>query len=350
MMADITEEGLPNRFELYHTVDGGAERLEIIRMKEGMDAADVAQQLYDSARHDMETRESRAQRYTVALFRSEEQQSPEVQFPFRVQPRPGANWNGGDTEQPTERGEKAQIMRVQNETHSIMMRMAETFGGRMAAEVERVSRMNRELEDKLRKRDEDFEDLQDRRLDREIARAEILQRQKFYGDVMSSLLPLVPHIAGGLLGKVFGGGDGHEKNGKESPAAKSLVPKNAEAMSRETILRDLFLNMDDKEKAGLVESLQPMHRMVLVSLMGQAQSVKSELDKAAFDAGMQKFLKGLSSEEIMGILGSLDQGNRNRFMLVYQSYGKSEEAAQEGLPDLLKDQPSPPEAVTPEET
>ena len=344
-MADITEEGLPNRFELYHTVDGGAERLEIIRMKEGIDAADVAQQLYDSARHDMETRESRAQRYTVALFRSEEQQSPEVQFPFRVQPRPGANWNGGDTEQPTERGEKAQIMRVQNETHSIMMRMAETFGGRMAAEVERVTRMNRELEDKLRKRDEDFEDLQDRRLDRELARAEILQRQKFYGDVMSSLLPLVPHIAGGLLGKVFG-----EKNGKESPVAKSLVPKNAEAMSRETILRDLFLNLDDKEKQGLVESLLPMHRMVLVSLMGQAQDVKSELDKAAFDAGMQKFMKDLGSEEIMSILGSLDQGNRNRFLLVYQSYGKSEGEAQEGLPDLLKDQPAPPEAATSEET
>lgn len=346
MMADITEEGLPNRFELYHTVDGGAERLEIIRMKEGLDAGDVAQQLYDSARHDMETRENRAQRYTVALFRSEEQQSPEVQFPFRVQPRPGSNWNGGDTEQPTERGERAQLMRVQNDTHSIMMRMAETFGGRMAAEVERMTRINRELEEKLRQRNEDFEDLQDRRLDRELARAEILQRQKFYGDIVSSLVPLVPHIAGGLMSKVFSG----EKNGKESPVAKSLVPKDAETSSRETILRDLFLNMDDQEKQGLVEALQPMHRMVLMTLMGQAQAAKTDFEKIAFDSGMQKFLKSLSSEEIMGILSALDQGNRNRFMLVYQSYGKSEEASQEGLPDLMKDRPSSSSDATDEKT
>lgn len=348
MMADITEEGLPHRFELFHTVDGGAERLSILKLKEGADASDVAQQLFDDAMHDMSTRDNHAQRYTVGLFRTEEQQTPEQQFPFRIQPRIGMNWTGGDTEQPTEKGERAQLMRMQNEGHQIIMKMAESFGGRMAHEVERVSKLNRELEEKLAKRNEDFEDLQDRRLDRELARAEILQRTKFYGDMMQSLLPLVPHIASGVLGKFMGGGgkklagENGGKNGHESEAAKAMVPKNAEAASREVVLKELFLNMDDQEKQGLLEALHPMHRMVLFTLMQQAQQITTEFEKAAFDSGMQKFMKSLEGEEVMGIMGALDQANRNRFLLVYQSYGKSEEAAQEGLPDILKDNATPP--------
>ena len=342
-MADLTEEGLPHRFELYHTVDGGAERLSIEKLTEGREAGDVAQQLYDDARHDVETRDNRAQRYTVCLFRSEEQQTPEVQFPFRIQPTVGANWSGGDTEQPTEKGERAQLMRMQNEGHQIIMRMAESFGGRMAHEVERVSKRAEDLEEKLRRRNEEFEDLQDRRLDRELSRAELLQRTKFYGDIMQSLIPLVPHIAGGVLSKFMGGGKkSTDKNGHESEVAKSLVPKNAEASSRETVLKELFANMDDGEKQGLVEALNMQNRMVLFTLMGQAQQATTEFEKTAFDTGMQKFMKVLTSEEVMGIMSALDQANRNRFLLVYQSYGKSEDAAQEGLPDILKDQPAPP--------
>jgi hypothetical protein len=342
-LADLTEDGAPNRFELFHTVDGGAERLEIFP-SEDADASDLAQAIYDAAHHDCSTRDNRAQRYTVCLFRSEDQREPEQQYPFRITQRPGAAWTGGDTEQPTEKGREAQQMRMQNESHLTIMRFADATAGRLTHIIDKLDAKLEVAEDKLRQRNVDFEDLQDRRMDREVARAELLQRQKFYGDIVGSLIPLMPHIAGGILGKLMG----DKKDGKTVAKAeaeavtKALVPKNAEASSRETVLREMFDSMTDEEKQGLVMALAPMHRMVLLSLMGQAQNVTNDLEKAAFDAGMQKFLKGLASDEVMGILSALDQSNQTRFMLVYQSYGKSEEAAQEGLPDLLKDQPEPP--------
>jgi hypothetical protein len=228
------------------------------------------------------------------------------------------------------------MMRFQNEGHALIMRMSETFGGRMAAEVDRVSRRAAEAEEKLRRQALELEDLADRRLDRELHRAELLQRQKFYGDLMGSLLPLVPHIAGGVISKLMKPKDG-EKNGHESTLAKSLIPNNVEASSRETVLKEMFANMSVEEKQGLITSLNPMSRMALITLIQGAENARTEIEKTAFDSGMQKFLKSLSSEEIMSVLSSLDQANRNRFMLVYQSYGKSEEAAQEGLPDILKD-------------
>jgi hypothetical protein len=111
--------------------------------------------------------------------------------------------------------------------------------------------------------------------------------------------------------------------------------------------------MSGEEKQGLVQSLNPMSRMALITLIQGAENARSEIERAAFDSGMQKFLKNLSSEEVVNVMGSLDQANRNRFLLVYQSYGKSEEAAQEGLPDILKDdgdrkkpEPAEDEAIT----
>lgn len=339
MFTDITEEGSPDRFELFHTVDSSAERLGKYKVKEGDSASELAQLIYDEARHDADTRENRYQRYTVCLYRSESQSEPEVQYPFRIQPRPGTSWSGGDSEQPTEKGERAQLMRMQNDGHQIIMRMAETFGGRMAAEVERVSRMNRDYEEKLRKQAADFEDLQDRRLDRDLERAKVQQQQKFYGDVVSSLIPLLPVIASGLTSKLIAG-KGKDKNGHESEVAKSLIPANAELSSRGVMLRELFANMDQKEQQGVMEAIKPLHRMVLMTLAQQLSNATTDIERVAFDTGMQKFMKGLEGPEIMGILGALDMANRNRFMLVYQSYGKSEEEAQADAPDLFKDQPA----------
>lgn len=343
MMADITEEGTPDRFELFHTVDGAAERLGKYKVNDGDAAGELAQLIYDEARHDADTRENKHQRYTVCLYRSESQSEPEVQYPFRIQPRPGTNWSGGDTEQPTEKGERAQMMRMQNDGHTIIMRMAETFAAKMSIENERLSRQNRELEELRRKDALQLEDLADRRLERELERAKIVQREKFFGDIVGSLIPLVPVIASGLTSKVFAN-KGSDKNGHESAAAKSLIPANAEASSRSVVLRELFANMDESEQEGVLKAIHPLRRMVMMTLAQQLNNATTDMEKAAFDAGMQKFMKSLEASEIMNILAALDQGNRNRFMLIYQSYGKSEEEAQADAPDLFKDQPEAPAA------
>ena len=170
-----------------------------------------------------------------------------------------------------------------------------------------------------------------------------LQREKMMGDLVGSLLPLAPHVLGQLIGAIGSKGKkSEEKNGHESSVAKALTPRSTDADARHVLLQDLFANMSEDEQKGLFEAVDPMHRMVLATLGQAAQNMKNELDRAAFDSSMQKFLKSLAAGEVMNILNALDQGNRNRFLLVYQSYGKSEEAQQEGLPDLLKDQPPPP--------
>jgi hypothetical protein len=341
MCADLTDEGPPHRFELYHTVDGSVERLAIHRLKEGDSAEDIAQALFDEAKHDLETRESRAQRYTIALFRSEEQQQPEVQYPFRIQPAAGSAWSGGDTEQPTEAGKRAMEMRVMNEAYGLMGRMAESMGGRMSLELDRERAARYKAEEEARRMRQENEDLADRRLDRELARASELMQQKLIGDMMTSLVPLVPHVAGALLSRFMNDG---KKNGKEHETPRKMFApvKDADMSSRETLLRELFANLSDEEKQGLVGSLSALNKMAIVTLASKAQEAKDDIQRAAFDAGMQKFMKGLSSEEVMGVMASFDQGNRNRFMLIYQSYGKAEEKAQEGTPDLLKDVPPAP--------
>lgn len=334
MMADLTEEGLPQRFELFHTVDGSAERLSICRVKEGSDASDIAQTLYDEARNDMDTRTGGHQRYTVALFRSENQSEPEVQFPFRLQPRIGSAWTGGDTEQPTEKGERAQQMRMTNDMHNMMMRYAGTLGGQLSEALEKERAERQRLEEKLSKQAAEFEDLQDRRLERQLMRDERIARDKMLLDVVGSLTPIIPIVAGKLLGGLM-----KDKNGHESPAAKALIPADAEARSREVLLKELFSNLSDEEKKGLFGALKPMHRIALFEVGGAAEKITDDLSRATFDKAMQKFLKSLDPKEVMGIMSALDQGNRNRFMIVYNSYGEIEASEQEGLPDLMKDQP-----------
>lgn len=341
MMADLTEEGLPHRFELFHTVDGHAERMHIERMKEGSEAGDIAQILYDTARHDADTRNGGHQRYTVALFRSESQSEPEVQFPFRIQPRAGSSWSGGDTEQPTERGERAQVLRIQNEGHALIMRMADAVGGRLTHALDKERERSERLERELQRRNLEFEDLQDRRMDREVERAGRLMREKMMGDLVGSLLPLAPLIVGQVISRL--GKKPEEKNGSESKLAKQLAPTNKDAEARLVLLQELFGNMTNAEQQSLVEALKPLHKMGLVTLIQQAGGADSELERRSFDAGMQKLMKDLGSEEVMGIMAALDQANRNRFLAIYQSYGKSEEQSQDGMPDLLKDQPPAPE-------
>lgn len=337
MMADLTEEGPIHRFELYHTVDGSAERLERIAIKEGSEAGDVAQVLFDFAEHDASTRDSGHQRYTVAAFRSESQSEPETQFPFRINGRPKNAWTGGDTEQPTDKGERAQMMRMQNDSHALVMRMADSIGGRLSAEIDKIRKDRDALEEKIRKMSNDAEDLADRRLDRELVRAEVLQRTKLYGDVASSLLPLLAPIAGGLVNRFM-----MSKGEKNGHSAKSLVPKNPEVTERKTLVKEFVECITAAEGAAIAEALNPIKLVTLNQIAGLKDD-DDPLMTTAFDTAMWKFMKALETPEVMAIMAALETANRNRFMTIYQAYGKLEMASQEGLADVLKDQPPPPE-------
>lgn len=337
MMGDLTEEGPICRFELMHTVDDGAERLAVERIKPNeSDAGDITQILFDAAEHDASTRSSSEQRYTILAFRGEEQRDHEAAYPFRV--RNSRNqFTGSDSDSPTEKGERAQMLRHNNENHALMLRFAESMGGRLATELDRETRRRQAAEDEVRKRSLELEDLRDRQLDRELRRAGEVQNQKYIADIVGGLIPLVPLIVGGIAEKYLSGKE--EKNGHE---AKALVPHNPEKASRETVLRELFAHLTQGEAEAAFNALSPMHRIVLGQLFSTLKGAATDMQKASVDSSMHAFMKGLTPPEIMGVMAGLEQGNRNRFLLLYQSYGKEEEKRQEDSPELLKDQPPPP--------
>lgn len=339
MMGDLTDEGPICRFELMHTVDDGAERLHVERIKQDeSDAGDITQILFDAAEHDASTRTSSEQRYTILAFRGEEQRDHEAAYPFRVRSRTQFA-SASDSDSPTEKGERSQMLRHNNENHALMLRFAESMGGRMANELERETRRRVAAEEEMRKRNLELEDLRDRQLDRELRRASEVQNQKYIADIVGGLIPLVPLVVGGIAERLLEGKEKKEKNGHE---AKALVPHNPEKVSRETLVRELFAHLTQPEAEAAFNALAPMHRIVLGQLFTTIKNATTDMQKAAVDSSMHAFMKGLTPPEIMGVMTALEQGNRNRFLLLYQSYGKEEEKRQEDSPEMLKDNPTPP--------
>lgn len=335
-LADLTEEGLIHRFELFHSVDDRAERLEICKVRDKeTEADDIAQLLYDSAAYDASTRPGSSQRYIVGAFRSEQQLEPETQFPFRIVGQGATAWTGGDTEQPTEKGERAQNMRMMNELHNTMMRFADSFGGRMSHMLDKERERSEKLEQRLRERNVDFEDLQDRKLDREMLRNETLLRQKLMTDVFGSLTPLIPLVTGKLIGGFMG-----DKNGQ---VAKALVPHDPSKVSRDQQLREFLGMLEDSEKEGVFQALSAGHKITLIQI-GQSFADNSEMQKAARDEAVRLFLKSLETLEFARIMGALSPASQGRFMNVYKAYADVEAERQEDLPEGLKDQPPKPAA------
>lgn len=345
LMADITEEGAICRFELVHTTaDGGFDRVESVAIQSGeSEAEDVVQMLYDSADHDAETREGKSQRYTILAFRSE-QGDHESQYPFRLTKNQNA-FTVADTEAPTEKGERAQMMRMSNDNHAMMLRFTESLGGRLAGELDRERKLRIDAEARADKMKLDLEDLKDRQLDRELERAARLQREKFTGDLIGSVLPLLPMALGALIefaSKKAGELPGKEKNGKTSTIAKALMQADPNRVSRTVLLKTFAENVSGREASAVAEALKPMNRIALIELFGQLQKDPGEASMVGVDAGIQKFLKALSVPEFSGALSALDPANKERFLALYKAYAEAEEKSQEELPQELKDGPPPP--------
>lgn len=337
LMSDVTEEGTISRFELHHTeADGRPEKLSSYALKGNgeEDAEDMAQLMFDEAEHDASTREGSSERYVLLAYRSDSQH--EAQYAFRVARK--NTFTGADTESPNEKGQTAQTMRILNENHTIMMRFAESIGGRLATEITRENDMRRRAEAEVASMKLALEDLKDRQLDRELLRASLLQREKIMGDVAQSLLPLLPIIAGAIIGHFSGKG---EKNGKHSEVAKLMSKTDPGIGERETQLKTFFANLSAKEGESLQNAIKPMNRIALGEIYASVLKGDATM-RPAIDVSIQKLLKALGADEVMAILQGLEPANQQRFMTLYKAYGELETAAQADLPDALKDAPPPP--------
>lgn len=174
LRVDLTPEGSITRFELYHTVDGDqSERLETFEMAdrpEDEDPDDLAQEIWNVAEEDAESRpQGSHQRYVVQAYRGDTRE-PDAQRAFTTIGKLVSSLVGGDTEPPTPRGMVAADMRRTNELHAMLVRVCEHTAVSAAASLDRERQENQRLREMGFQAEKMRQELLDRSNEREIAR------------------------------------------------------------------------------------------------------------------------------------------------------------------------------------
>lgn len=248
LKADLTEEGPISRVELLHTVEGeGFERLERFNFRDDTDTEDAAQILHTAAVHDSETRTSgQVQRYSVLAYRTPESREPECSYGFLIRVNTAKLLIGGDSEPPTDKGSMAHYMRHDENMHRMMMQSQEAIVGRLTADIDMERRRRIASEQAELTHRKETEDLLDRKLEREIERAERLASSRRSEDMWGVFIAMAPLVIGKFIG-----GD------------KERMPSAA----RELAIQKLLSNLSMEEIEGVLKSLKPHNQLPLFELI-----------------------------------------------------------------------------------
>lgn len=252
------------RFELYHAVDGeGMGRVHTMPVTSPMNAAEAAQEFYGCAESDAETRTSGVpQRYIIGAF-CESEREPTHSFAFVIKSNPlsYSKLLGQDTEPPTDKGMIAHVMRHDETMHRMMMVMTDATAGKLAHAVAQKDERIQYLEEKMMSSFEMYQKLLDRSQDRELERAEAIQRSKRMDELMGMAMAYAPILMGAIAGKL---------------APKNLEPL-AKSKTRDDSIRQLLSNMSEEEATKVISSLKPMNQAALIALFQSYQEdVKKE--------------------------------------------------------------------------
>jgi len=239
-----------NRFELFHAVEGeGAERCQVFPTEESMNLAELAQQIWDVAETDAETRTAgMPQRYVLWSYHGEAME-PQSQHPFTLRGRAaGALMTSSqDSEPATDRGERAQQMRQLENQHRMIMLMADSTAGRLVTELQREQARREAAETRMMEITRREQDLLDRKAERDLAVAKEESRQAVIHDLARSVMSFVPLLAAKFLagtGPIAG-----TANGAARDQAVGRVLKN---LSTEEI-EGVMSNIKDKNKLAFIE-------------------------------------------------------------------------------------------------
>jgi len=277
-MLDLTEEGVPQRFELYHVVNGqGSERIETIQLKEGDDPEAHAQTLWDAAEHDASTRvSSRGERYIIASFK--ESDEPEAQYPILMRRlSPVTELMGSDTEAPNETGIIQSQLRHTETLHRILAGSASTLFENLNQECRRMGERNQVLETQSLEIVRLYAESLDRKAERDLAQAEAQARARRNDQMMGMLMTLGPII----VAQIFGA---------KMPAAASSA--------RDLGMQEFFERLEPEEMQGAIMALKPNNRMALIEMFKSYTQARSESQRNTpeiFRDGKQE--KGEEGEE-----------------------------------------------------
>jgi hypothetical protein len=236
------------RLDLVHTIEGeGFEKLESIRVNDDSDIERIAEEIYSAAAHDSDTRTSgQTQRYSVLAFRdSSERALHESSYAFIIRSNQAKLLIGGDSEPPTDKGVTAHYMRHDENMHRLMLQGSEALFGRIGSELQRETARRIEAEarnDKLKEREEE---LLDRKLERELQRANALQQSRFFAELAGLVTTVAPLVLGRLLA------------GKEAVMAPN---------ARDLAIQKFLKSLGQEEVKGVLGSLKPPQQIALMEI------------------------------------------------------------------------------------
>jgi hypothetical protein len=260
---DITDEGTISQFQVLHAVDGESELLGIVRANDSVEVDEIAQEIWDTALADAETRMSgRKQRYSIAAYRGKSRTFESVKS-FLIDGQ-GQLSSLGDSESSTPSGHLGQMMRHSEKLHSMVMQLTEVTAGRLARDLENERNHRLTLENKQQQYWEKFIELEDRSHEREMERRLQEQQAQRHEQLMGSLMGFLPLV----LAKFLGGSPGGEL-----PAAGA----------RDQSLHELLKNLSEKEITAIFSSLDPPNQLILMELY-QSHKKMAESSKPKKDS------------------------------------------------------------------
>lgn len=236
------------RLDLLHTIEGdGFEKLESMRVTDDTDIERMCEELYSAAAHDADTRTSgQVQRYTVLSFRDAgERATHESSHAFIIHTNRAKLLIGSDSEPPTDKGFQAHYLRHDENIHRLMLQGSEALFGRIGSELQRETARRIDAESRNDKLKEREEELLDRKLERELQRANALQQSRFFAELAGLVTTVAPLVLGRLLA------------GKEAVMAPN---------ARDLAIQKFLKSLGQDEVKGVLGSLKPPQQIALMEI------------------------------------------------------------------------------------
>ncbi len=244
-LRELTGSGIIERVELYHASEGvNASRLALVRVDDGVDADELAQELWDVCEQDANTRQNGLpQRYLVASFFAEDT-APVAQFPFLVHSGMTA-LSVSSTEPPTEKGELGQRMRHEETMHRLLVETTTYQVAGMRAELKEERELRGRYEKGYMEMFQTMEALSDRKHERELELRREEAREKRHEELMGLLMTAAPLMLAQFMG------------GRGMPGV---------GIARDEGIRGLLKGLGEDEINGVIKALKPEHSMALIEL------------------------------------------------------------------------------------
>lgn len=319
-LADLTERGPITKIELYHTIeDANAERLQSFNIKDNPDPNDLAGQVWETCELDKDSRPlGDQQRYALWAFRADST-DPDASHAFLLQGRSHSKLSdlgGESSDPPNERGHMGQMMRQNGEIHRQMMIMTDQFAVRLSQELDAERKRREKTEDRVIQIFELHQGLLDRTAQRELDAAKEQAKEQRHQELMGMFMSIGPVMIAKFLGQ-----------------DKLLGQAAAPSALRDSLVGKFLEGLSPTEMNGVIAALRDMRKVQFLEIWKSYKD--GDLDKLSAsvrDQGIQNFLESMHPGEPEAVMAALGKENRDIFIDLYKSYGRSHQEAQEKKP------------------